>query len=93
MDTIRIDNSSSLEEAAGLFIDDVESWIADCVRTYTDEPATDGHDQGTYTVSWLPILQAHPNTETISFLKDTRDRIAAHFVATEQWHHGYWREH
>ncbi len=91
--SVTVPRSTSLKQACDRFLDEIEAWIADCVRTYADAPATNGHDQGTYTVSWLPCLQARPDPKSAAFLSTTRDRIAKHFHETGQWRHGYWTMH
>ncbi len=93
METIEIEQSRTLEQSAAAFVNDVRGWMSDCRRAYGDAAATDVHDQGTYTVSWLPVLQAAPMPEIKDFLRTTRDRIRRHFRDTQQWRHGYWRRH
>jgi len=91
MHTIDVAHSSSVEEAAGTFLAQVEAWVNRSIERYAALPATDIHDQGTYTTGWEPYLQATGDARTLAFLKALRDKIHAHFVTTDQWHHGYWR--
>lgn len=88
-----IERSESLEHATARFLDDLRTWVYACIARYENAPATDVHDQGTYATGWLPYIQATDDGRVVGFLHQTRDRIRAHFEATDQWRHGYWRMH
>jgi hypothetical protein len=87
---IEIDRSPDAGTACARLLDDLGAWIADCMRDFGDAPATDGHDQCTYTTAWAPWLAARPGAEVLAFLRNQRDRIRDHFVNTGKWEHGYW---
>ncbi len=89
--TIEVARSSSVEEAAERFLKQVACWVDHAIARYAEAPATNVHDQGTFTTGWEPYLHATADPHALAFLKSQRDRIHAHFVATDQWHHGYWR--
>jgi hypothetical protein len=84
--------SNDLKGAQDRFMDAVREWIEECLDRYTGTPATDVHDQATFTTSWTPYLATHSDARVMAFLKETRDSIHAHFAATDQWQHGYWRQ-
>jgi len=69
----------------------VRAWAYACIDRYRSAPATDVHDQATYATAWAPYVEATEDPHVLGFLKELRDRIRDHFVATDQWHHGYWR--
>jgi len=81
---------ASLADARNALLAALDVWVAECIERYRDEPATDVHDQGTFMTSWLPAIEAG-NGEALRFMTMQRDRIRGHFVATDQWRHGYWR--
>lgn len=89
--TYTLKPSATVAEACQRFFDDLHSWIQDCIERYQDEPATDVHDQGTFTTGWAPYIQASDDQEALVFMKDLRDKIRDHYVASDQWRHGYWR--
>lgn len=91
MITEPLNPSSTLHEACNRLLDDVATWVHDCIQRYADAPATDVHDQGTYTTGWEPYLQLRRDAAARAFLRQTRDRIRTHFTESDQWHHGYWR--
>ena len=82
--------STSVAAAHARFQQEIATWIAACMARYERSPATDVHDQGTYTTSWEPYIRATGDAAALTFLKATRDRIRDHFEATGQWRHGYW---
>ena len=45
----QIESSHDLPHACQRFLDDVRRWAYEAIDRYADEPATDVHDQGTYT--------------------------------------------
>ena len=77
----RIEPSDDLAHARGRFLDDLRGWAYDAVERYAAEPATDVHDQGTYTTGWEPLLHACPDERILRFLQQKRDRIRDHFTA------------
>ena len=87
----RIEPSDDLAHACRRFLDDLRGWAYEAIERYAEEPATDVHDQGTYTTGWEPLLHACPDERILRFLQQKRDRIRDHFTATQQWRHGYWR--
>ena len=87
----RIEPSDDLAHARRRFLDDLRGWAYEAIERYAEEPATDVHDQGTYTTGWEPLLHACPDERILRFLQQKRDRIRDHFTATQQWRHGYWR--
>ncbi len=84
--------STDMAGAQDRFLDAVGDRVRDCIDRYAPAPATDIHDQATYTTSWAPYIEARGDVRAMAFLKETRDRIHAHFAATDQWYHGYWRQ-
>lgn len=91
MITQQLDPSTNPAEACARLLDDVGHWVHDCMARYADAPATDVHDQGTFTTGWEPYIRLREDGEALSFLQSVRDKISAHFTGTDQWHHGYWR--
>ncbi len=87
----RIEPSHDLPHVCQRFLDDLRRWAYEAIGHYADEPATDVHDQGTYTTGWEPLLHAGPDERILRFLQQKRDRIREHFTGTQQWRHGYWR--
>ena len=87
----QIEPSYDLPHACQRFLDDLRRWAYEDIDRYADEPATDVHDQGTYTTGWEPLLCAGSDERILCFLQQTRDRIRDHFAQTQQWEHGYWR--
>lgn len=87
----QIKPSHDLPHACQRFMDDLRRWAYEAVDRYADEPATDVHDQGTYTTGWEPLLRANPDERILHFLQQKRDSIRDHFNRTQQWKHGYWR--
>ena len=87
----QIEPSHDLPHACQRFTDDLRRWAYEAIDRYADEPATDVHDQGTYTTGWEPLLRACPDERILHFLQQKRDRIRDHFTRTQQWQHGYWR--
>lgn len=90
MIAMTIEPSADLAEARDRFLADVRSWVVECIARYGDAPATDVHDQGTYTTAWEPYIEATRDDEALAFMRRLRDRTRDHFVATGQWRHGYW---
>ena len=84
--------SPSLSSAADAFLADVRDWADDCIAEYADAPATDVHDQHTYTIGWAPMIHALGHRKAVDFMRTGRDRIRDHFVNTGAWKHGYWRK-
>ena len=82
--------STSISSAIERFQDEVITWIRACMERYADAPATDIHDQGTYTTAWEPIVRKTGDAEILAFLKTARDRMRDHFVESGLWRHGYW---
>ena len=87
----RLEPSHDLSHARQRFLDVLRRWAYEAIARYADEPATDVHDQGTYTTGWEPLLRAEPDERILRFLQQKRDRILDHFSRTQQWRHGYWR--
>ena len=87
----QIEPSHDLPHACQRFLDDVRRWAYEAIDRYADEPATDVHDQGTYTTGWEPLLRAGSDERILRFLQQARDRMRDHFTQTQQWRHGYWR--
>lgn len=85
-----LDPSASVTEARERFVADVSSWIHDCMERYADAPATDVHDQGTYTTSWEAYVRKSGDASILAFLKTARDRMRDHYAETGLWRHGYW---
>ena len=90
---IRLEHSATLPEARDRFLDDIHAWIVACMDRYADEAPTDVHDQGTYTTSWEPYIKLTGDEDALRFMQQTSHKIRDHFVATDQWQHGYWRMH
>ncbi|MCX7014292.1 MAG: hypothetical protein NTW86_17365 [Candidatus Sumerlaeota bacterium] len=85
-----VQNSASLSEACQLFLADLREWILACIDKHGDAPATNVHDQATYTISWPVSMRASDDVRPLGFMKDLRHRINARFEAEGRWRHGYW---
>lgn len=83
--------SSSLKEACGLFLGDLQKWAYACIERHRDHPPTDGHDQLTYATGWEPYILASHDEHVIRFLTSTQEETASHFARKGKWRHGYWR--
>jgi len=92
MHSTQIDKSPSLHESLRRFAAEIEEWIERCIASYADEPATDCHDQATFTTSWAPLIRRGRGLAGLEFMKAFRDRIRDHFNGTAQWKHGYWKQ-
>ncbi len=92
MITRSISRSGDVAEARTRLLEGVKHWAYDCMVRYGDAAPTDVHDQATYTTGWAPYIENSGDAEALAFMKGLRDQIRDHFVATDQWHHGYWRE-
>ncbi|MCB0126448.1 MAG: hypothetical protein KDE58_29530, partial [Caldilineaceae bacterium] len=90
MNSLAIEQSTSVHEALTRFQQELGAWIAASLVRYADAPATDVHDQATYTTGWEPYVHATGDQEILGFLTTLRDRISRHFMETGQWRHGYW---
>lgn len=88
----RLTASRNLHAARDAFLKDLEAWIVSCIEKYADAPATDVHDQATYTTGWIPYIAATGDRRVIEYLKSQSRGIRDHFVRTGQWVHGYWAE-
>ncbi len=89
--TLSIERSASLPEACDRFLEDLGNWAHACIDRYGIAPPTDVHDQLTYTTGWEPYLLSSHDEQVMDFLGASQDAVAAHFMATDQWRHGYWR--
>jgi hypothetical protein len=87
----RIEQSANLADARARFLGDLRAWVAACRERYAELRPTDVHDQATYTTAWEPYIAATRDEVALDFLLRLRDRLRDHYVATDQWHHGYWR--
>lgn len=87
----RIEPAADLNDVRARFLGDLSAWVADCRARYADLPPTDVHDQATYTTAWEPYILAVQDEGALQFVVALRDRIRDHYVATDQWFHGYWR--
>lgn len=87
-----ISRSENVAEARERLLARVKAWAYACMGRYAEAAPTDVHDQATYTTAWAPYVAASADAELLRFLKRLRDQIRDHFVATDQWRHGYWRE-
>lgn len=73
------------------FLDEMGSWINDCIHDFGSAEPLNIHDQATFTTGWEPyLLTKGEDVQAYSFLTDLRDKISRHFVQTGQWRHGYW---
>ncbi|MGN6360514.1 MAG: hypothetical protein ACTHNK_09000 [Thermomicrobiales bacterium] len=93
MHNIPIELSANLDEARTRFLRDLGAWVDESIARYADAPATDVHDQGTFTTGWEPYLRATGDARALAFLTTLRDKIRDHFVAAGRWRHGYWTMH
>lgn len=85
--------SADTRAACDAFLDDVETWVDGCIARHTDAPVNPGdggHDQLTYTTSWATLIRHRGHDAALQFMKQQRDRVRDHMVATDFWHHGYW---
>lgn len=83
--------SEDLRESVLLLLDSIRKWKDSCLRKYSGQPATDCHDQLTYTTGWEPYIAVTEDEEALSFMKRCRDDVKEHFTSTGLWKHGYWR--
>lgn len=90
MNKIQVKESASVHEAMGHFARELADWVAASIARYEGAPATNVHDQATYTTSWEPYAQATGDPQVLTFLTGLRDQIRTHFVQSGQWRHGYW---
>ncbi len=88
--TQSVDPSPSLSAAVDRFQAEVDAWISLCIERYADAPATDVHDQGTYTTAWESTVCRSGDATILAFLKTARDRMRDHYVESGLWRHGYW---
>ena len=91
MVTTTIAHSPSLRVACSRFLDELQAWADDCIAELADAPPLDGHDQGTFTIAWAPLIEARAHRPALDFMKALRDKTATHFAAKGLWRHGYWR--
>lgn len=91
MNQLPMITSISVENATAHFLQSVQEWVHEAIERYTDAPATDVHDQATFTTGWEPYIQVTDDRDALRFLKKLRDKIRDHFVTSDQWSHGYWR--
>ncbi|MCZ7643696.1 MAG: hypothetical protein M5U26_00185 [Planctomycetota bacterium] len=91
MRTRPVEPSRSLDEAFERFTQEIGAWVGDATAAYRETPPSDVHDQGTYTTAWAPYARLSNDARPAAFMKELRDRIAAHFTSTGKWRHGYWR--
>ena len=89
--TATIKETASLDHARALFMDDLGDWIGDCIERYGDAPATDVHDQATFTTSWGPWIRHRDDGRAVAFMLDLARKIREHFEQRDLWYHGYWR--
>lgn len=90
MNTIQIEISQSVDEACNRFMADIKNWITHCISTYGNLPSSDVHDQGTFTTSWAPYIQASQDKAALAFIFALRDKIRDYYVNSGKWRHGYW---
>ena len=85
-------DSGDLSVAWVHFLGDLRDWIASCLEEFGEAPPTDGHDQGTFTAAWEPLIEAQEagGTGALEFMTDLRDKVAKHFTECGRWKHGYW---
>jgi hypothetical protein len=91
MMTGRIEASADLSQALERFLQELRTWIYECLDKYTSAKPTNGHDQLTYATAWAPYLKCIADKHVVSFLKSARDSVAEHFKASGIWKHGYWK--
>ena len=91
MHTQKVHTSGSIDQACSAFLDDIEQWVDDAVDEYGELPASDVHDQGTYTTGWEPLLASRGCPKALDLMTTARGRIQQHFNDSGAWHHGYWK--
>ena len=91
MQSIEVHASGSIAQACDAFLDDIERWVDDAVEEYGCLPASDVHDQGTYTTGWEPLLATRGCPKALDLMTDARGRIQEHFNNSGAWRHGYWK--
>ena len=91
MTSTSVADSPDLATACERFLDELRQWADACIAELADEPALDGHDQGTFTVGWAALIEARGCRPALDFMKKLRDKAKAHFDATGLWKHGTWR--
>ncbi|MFC1452369.1 hypothetical protein ACFLSJ_03385 [Verrucomicrobiota bacterium] len=87
-----IERSADAAEAIDRFLQELRTWIYDCLDTYGESGPTGGHDQLTYTTGWAPYLDVHPDRPVVNFLVRARDDVAKHCESSGLWRHGYWKQ-
>jgi hypothetical protein len=91
MHEVQIPVSPTFTEAASALQAELTEWAEKCVREYDEIGAGDGHDQVNFTLAWEPLILAG-NRELLAVMTRWRDEIRDHHVASDAWHHGYWRK-
>jgi hypothetical protein len=86
-----INPSPALADACDRFLADIRAWVRHCITGYDALPVSNVHDQATYTTSWEPYIRATQDEVALDFMIRWRDKIRDHYVASNQWRHGYWR--
>ncbi len=87
-----VQHSTDLSQACDLFLDELRDWADQCVIEFSELPPTDGHDQGTFTTAWEPLVRRRrsENEHLLVFMRSYRDSIRRHFTEQGAWKHGYW---
>lgn len=88
--TLPVSNSPSLQAAAQRFLDDLRAWAEESIEKYSQAPAIDEHDQGTFITGWEPYLRV-ADRRVMQFVRQQRDRIRDHYQSCGLWKHGYWK--
>ena len=68
--------SATVAAAHARFQQEIATWIAACMVRYAQSPATDVHDQGTYTTSWEPYIRATGDAAALAFHATQAGRAA-----------------
>ena len=90
MVTVRVPGSRGLAEACEAMLADLSAWVNVCIEDLRDQAASEGHDQGTLTTAWGPLIRAGMNERALGFMGDLRDKVRDRLSNSGQWVHGYW---
>jgi len=85
-----VDSSPTVEEAVVRFLAELRTSIYTGIDRYAAAPATNVHDQGTFTTGWEPYIRITGDATALKFMQTLRDKIRDHYVVTGLWRHGYW---
>jgi hypothetical protein len=89
MHEIEIPVSGSFAEATEAFLTELREWAQESIEAFDETGPSDGHDQVNFTLAWAPLIH-DGDWDLLDVMQRWRDEVRDRFVASEQWHHGYW---